>query len=92
MYTLIINKSTKLIIQSRHDNATGEKMTPYAVLDCYCKYNNVDSSTLEVIEIPYTDFQIELGKHIYADGQISVDPTWIAPPRVETASIPVSGS
>jgi hypothetical protein len=37
---------------------------------------------------------IYLGKHIYdaASNSVIVDPTWIEPPTVETASIPVSGT
>jgi len=92
MYTLILNKRTKLILQSRYDTSTGEKMSVDAVLNTYCEFNNTDISTVEIVEIPYTNFQIELGKHIYENGEIKVDPNWVQPPSVETASIPVSGT
>ena len=90
MHTLVIQKATKLILQSRFDNSTGEKMSPEQVLQSYCEGNNCDSASVEVVEIPFTKFEFVIGKHIYQDGQIAVSPDWREAPAVETTSIPVS--
>lgn len=92
MHTLIIDKTTKVIYQSRIDFATAEKMTPQQVLEFYCKDNNVDSALIEVVEIPVTEFSLEIGKYIYANNKISINPDWSEPPKVESSNIPVSTS
>ena len=90
MYTLILEKSSKLIHQARFDNSTGEKMPKEQVLEFYCTDNNLDITLFEVIEIPFTKFGIELGKHIYKDGQFEVSPTWVEPARISTSGIPTT--
>lgn len=90
MHTLIIEKSTKVILQSRYDNSTGTKMSMEEVLQAYCEGNNCDIESVEVVEIPFTKFEFVIGKHVYQDGQIAVNPDWREPPAVETSSIPVS--
>lgn len=83
MHTLIIEKATNLILHSRYDNSTGEKMPIEQVLETYCSDTNTAPATVETIEIPFQKFSLTIGKHIYKDGQISVSPTWVEPPVVE---------
>jgi hypothetical protein len=90
MHTLILEKATKLVCQSRVDNATGTKMPINDVLAVYCEDNKVDASLYEIIEIAPSKFVVEHGKHAYVDGQFVVHPDWIEPPAAETASIPVA--
>jgi hypothetical protein len=82
MHTLIIEKATSLILHSRYDNSTGEKMPIAQVLETYCSDSNTNPSTVEIVEIPFQKFSLTIGKHIYKDGQISVSPTWVEPPVV----------
>jgi len=90
MYTLILEKSSKLIYQSRFDSSTAEKMPMQDVLEIYCSDNNLDITLFEVIEIPFTKFSVVLGKHIYKDGQFEVSPTWVEPATVSTSGIPTT--
>ena len=79
MHTLIIEKATSLILHSRYDNSTGEKMPIAQVLQTYCNDTNTAPATVEAIEIPFQKFSLTIGKHIYKNGQISVSPTWVEP-------------
>lgn len=90
MHTLVIDKTTNFILQSRFDNSTGEKMPMDQVLQHYCEGNSRDIAEVDVVEIPFTKFDLIVGKYIYQDGQIVVNPDWREPPAVETTSIPVS--
>jgi hypothetical protein len=92
MQTLIFNKSTKIILQSRVDNSTGEKMPKEQVLQTHCEDNNLDIQDFEIVEIPFTKFNLEIGKQIYnkETNSIEINPNWIAPPALEVASIPVT--
>lgn len=87
MHTLVIEKATKLILQSRHDNSTGEKMPPPQVLGEYCRGTNTPVDTVEVVEIAPTKFDLVVGKHIYQDGEIAVSPNWVEPPVVEPSAV-----
>lgn len=87
MHTLVIEKTTNLILQSRFDNSTGAKMPMDEVLQTYCENNNRDPATVDVIEIPFTKFELVIGKHIYEDGQIAVSPNWVEPPVVEPSAV-----
>jgi len=75
MHTLILDKTTKVILQSRYDTSTGEKMPIAQVLETYCNDTNTAASTVEIVEIPFIKFDLVIGKHVYKDGQISVIPT-----------------
>ena len=90
MHTLILEKATKLVQQSRLDSSTGTKMSINDVLTVYCEDNGLDVNLYEVIEITPTKFTVEHGKHAYVDGQFVVSPDWVEPPAAETASIPVA--
>ena len=92
MHTLIIQKSDSLILQSRYDTSTGKKMFQDEVLFNFAQDNSVDQSTIEIVEIPFVKFSLEVGKHIYnkSTGAIDQNPNWIEPPSVETSSIPVA--
>jgi hypothetical protein len=92
MQTLIIQKSTNQIVQTRYDTSTCEKMLIEQILNIFCESNDLNVDDYEVIEIPYRKFDFIVGKHIYLNGEIVVDPNWVRPPTVETASIPVSGT
>jgi hypothetical protein len=74
MHTLILDKTTKSILQSRYDNSTGEKMPIAQVLETYCNDTNTATSMVEIVEIPFTKFDLVIGKHVYKDGQISISP------------------
>lgn len=82
MHTLIIEKATSLILQSRYDSSTGEKMPIAQVLETYCKDTDTVPATVEIVEIPFQQFELTIGKHIYQNGQILVSPTWVEPPVV----------
>jgi hypothetical protein len=92
MHTLIIEKATSLILQSRYDNSTGEKMPIAQVLEAYCNDTSTVASTVEIVEIPPQKFNLTIGKHVYQNGQILVSPTWIEPsvviPAPEQATEP----
>lgn len=92
MHTLIFNKETQIILQSRFDNSTGEKMSIDNVLQMYCKDTNTDQSLVEIIEIPFVKFDFEIGKQIYnkQTGAIEFNQNYVEPPSIETSSIPVS--
>jgi len=92
MHTLIIDKTTKVIYQSRFDNSTGEKMTLNQVKEFYCKDNNIDQSLVEAVEIPFTEFVLDIGKYVYVNNKISINPDWSEPPKVESQNIPVSST
>lgn len=92
MHTLIIQKSNGLILQSRNDTATGPKMPIDEVLSTYTNDVSADPALIEIIEIPFTKFSLEIGRHIYSKstGQIEQNSNWIEPPAPETSSIPVA--
>lgn len=90
MFTVIVDKNTKLILQTRLDTATVSKMTLEQIKNGYCLPNGVDLNTVEVVETQKPQFDIVLGKHIFNGTEVVVDPNWIEPPAVETQSIPVS--
>jgi hypothetical protein len=92
MQTLLIQKATNLIIQVRNDSSTCEKISIQEILNTFCENNDLNFDDYEVIEIPFRKFEFISGKHIYLNGEIAVDPTWLEPPTIETASIPVSGT
>lgn len=83
MHTLIIEKATNLILHSRYDNSTGEKMPIALVLETYCNDTNTAFNTVEIIEISFQKFELNIGKHIYVDEKILVSPTWVEPPVLE---------
>lgn len=82
MHTLIIEKATSLILHSRYDSSTGAKMPIAQVLETYCKDTNTAPATVEIVEIPFQQFELTIGKHIYQNGRISVNPKWVEPPVV----------
>lgn len=82
MHFLIIEKTTNKILQSRVDNATVNPMNKEQALQTYCKDNNIDPSVVEVVEIPFTAFLLHVGKHIFVNNQIEVDPNWVEPEPV----------
>ena len=64
-------------------------------LDQFCDDNELNISDYELVELSIKlPKEVSHGKHIYdaATNSVIVDPTWIAPPSVETSNIPVSGS
>lgn len=92
MHTLILNKATQVILQSRYDTSTATKMPIEDVLKFYCKDNSVDSASVEAVEIPFVEFDLCIGKHIYnkQTSSVEINPNWVEPPAVETSSIPVA--
>ena len=94
MHTLIFNKTTQVILHSRYDTSTGEKMLIEDVLKFYCKDNSVDSASVEIVEIPFTEFDLSIGKHIYnkQTGSIEINPTWVEPARVSDSGIPTTNT
>ena len=92
MHALILDKATQIILQSRYDNSTGPKMPIDDVLKCYCEGTGADSASVEVIEIPFTQFELCIGKHVYnkATGTVDVSPNWVEPPRISDIGIPTT--
>jgi hypothetical protein len=92
MHTIIFNKATQVILQSRYDTSTGEKMPIDEVLKFYCKDNGIDSASVEIVEIPFTEFMLEIGKQIYnkQTGSVEISPTWVEPARVSDSGIPTT--
>jgi hypothetical protein len=96
IYTIIYRKSDKHLVQSRIDMSdNGNKPTLEFLVNDFCKCNDVNVADYEAVVLSTAPpNNIYLGKHIYdaASNSVIVDPTWIEPPTVETASIPVSGT
>ena len=92
MHTLVLDKTTQIILQSRYDTSTGAKMSIDDVLQCYCKGNSVSPADVEIVEVPFTEFSLTIGKQIYnkQTGAVEINPNWIEPPAVEAIAIPVS--
>jgi hypothetical protein len=92
MHTLILDKATQVILQSRYDTSTGSKMPIEDVFKFYCKDNGVDSASVEAIEIPFTEFFLEIGKQIYnkQTNSVEINPNWVEPARESTAGIPTT--
>lgn len=92
MHTLILDKATQIILQSRFDNSTGTKMPISDVLNYYCSGCDVDPSTVEIIEIPFTSFLLEAGKHIYnkQTSSVEINPDWVEPARYSDDGIPTT--
>jgi hypothetical protein len=94
MHTLIIQKSNNLIIQSRYDNATGDKLSLENVLASYVEDNNLDATTVEIVEIPFTKFTLTVGKHLFnkLTNTIDENPDWVEPARESDSGIPTTDS
>lgn len=92
MHTLIIQKSDSLILQSRFDSSTGGKMAIDQVLSTYISDNNANAETIEIVEIPFVKFDLEVGKHIYnkSTGAIEQNPNWSEPARPSDSGIPTT--
>ena len=92
MHTLIIDKATQIILQSRYDLSTGEKMPKEKILEFYCVDNDVNAQSVDVVEIPFTKFELETGKQIYnkQTGSIEINPNWVEPARESTSGIPTT--
>lgn len=88
MFTLVIRKSDKVILQARFDNSTANKMPVEEVLRCYCEGTGVDSSTVEAVETEFTKFDLEIDKFIFKDGQVQINPNWVEPTVVDENSAP----
>ena len=95
IYTVIYRKIDKQLVQTRidmSDNANRPSLE-FLVND-FCEINETNVADYEAVELATAlPKDIHFGKHIYdvATNSVIVDPTWIEPPSVETASIPVSG-
>ena len=92
MHTLILDKATQIILQSRYDTSTGRITPANEVLQSYCEGSGTDLASVEVIEIPPVKFDLEIGKQIYnkTTGAIEVSPNWVEPARESTAGIPTT--
>lgn len=92
MHTLVLDKATQIILQTRYDASTGAKMSIEDVLKFYCKDNSVDSASVEIVEIPFTEFMLEIGKQIYnkKTGSIEINPNWVEPARISDSGIPTT--
>jgi len=96
IHTIIYRKNDKHLVESRvamSDNAN--QPTLEFLLNDFCEANELNVADYEAVELSSPlPKNIYFGKHIYdaATNSVIVDPTWIEPPMVETASIPVSGT
>jgi hypothetical protein len=96
IYFVIYQKNTNQIAQTRQF-IDGE-ITQNDLDDLFanfCAMNAVNVNDYEMVKLSSAlPNDLYFGKHIYdlSTNSVIVDPTWIDPPRVETASIPVSGT
>ena len=92
MHTLILDKTTQIILQSRYETSTGRITPADEVLQAYCEGSDTDSTSVEIIEIPFTKFDLEIGKHIYnkTTSAVEISPTWVEPARESTIGIPTT--
>jgi hypothetical protein len=90
----IFKKSNNLIVQSM-SMEINRIFDVQQNLDQFCEDNGFNINDYELVELSIKlPKEVSHGKHIYdaATNSVIVDPTWIEPPRVETTSIPVSGT
>jgi hypothetical protein len=89
MFMIIYNTQTNRIVHWQFDNSTNP-ITAQQAFDL-CPYDKTD---LTFVEIAKPENNIEIFKTLFnpLTKEVYSDPAWIDPPRVETASIPVSGS
>jgi hypothetical protein len=96
IYTIIYRKNDNHLVQSRIDMSdNGNKPTLQFLLTDFCEMQDLNVVDYEAVELSTAlPKNIYFGKHIYDDAtnSVIVDPTWVEPPTVETASIPVSGT
>jgi hypothetical protein len=95
IYTIIYCKNDKHLAQTRIDMSdNANRPTLEFLINDFCEANEFNVADYEAVELSSPlPKDIHFGKHIYdvATNSVIVDPTWIEPPSVETASIPVSG-
>ena len=96
IYTVIYRKNDKHLVQSRIDMSdNSNNSTLEFMLAEFCELQELNVENYEAVVLSTAlPKNIYFGKHIYdaASNSVIVDPTWIEPPAVETASIPVSGT
>ena len=92
MHTLILQKSNGLILHSRFDNSTGGKMPIDEVLSNYINDNNADAETIEIVEIPFVKFSLNVGQHIYnkSTGTVEQNQDYVEPARESETGIPTT--
>ena len=96
IYYAIYRKNDKRVLQTRlemSDNANLLSIATWLAEFCEDRNFNVLEYASTILSAPVPK---EGGHDMYiydeATNTLMVDPTWIEPPRVETASIPVSGT
>jgi hypothetical protein len=92
MHTLILQKSNGLILQSRFDNSTGDKMPIDQVLSTYIEDNDADINAIEIVEIPFVKLALNIGQHMYnkSTGAIEQNPDYVEPARESESGIPTT--
>jgi hypothetical protein len=82
MFYIIYDRATKHISECRNDMSTGAPTDTTVWLEQFAKNHGCNAADYRLVEIPYREFQLIIGKHIYnpSSQQIEQDPNWVAPP------------
>jgi len=92
MFMCVYQKSDNIVVEVRNDTSVPQTTTASQYFNNYIVDNNVDATLYNYAEMPYQNIKFSIGKYLYNQNtnSIVINPDWVEPPLVETASIPVS--
>ena len=65
MFYIIYDRATKHISECRNDMSTGTSTDTTVWFEQFVKNHSCNAADYRLVEIPYREFQLIIGKHIY---------------------------
>lgn len=83
MFVIVYHKTTKKLVQYRHDMCVPQVHTAQYWFDLFLDDNEIGDENYTFAEIPFTKAlnSIEIGNHVYNEstGQVEADPNYVRP-------------
>ncbi len=92
MFVIVYHKTTKKLVNYRHDMSVPQTLTAQYWFNVFLNDNEVSDENYAFAEVPFTKAlnSIQIGDHIYneATGQVEADPSYVAPTPEPTSAEP----